>query len=153
VANIKSLDEILSWLFFILSVYWIQQYLLTNRSRWLVIAAVSYFISLLSKESAITFIAIVPLLLYFFYAEKKSSILKITGVMAIPAILFLVIRLMIFRGTTPALPPEADNMLLLAASDITYAKGNSHFSVRKLYQACSYSRIRYCMIILCSSYH
>src|SRR5262249_2744992 len=66
VANIKSLDEILSLIFFVLSLFSLQKFLRAYRKRWLAITMLSYFASLVSKESAITFLAVYPLVVFFF---------------------------------------------------------------------------------------
>ncbi|MBN8701523.1 MAG: tetratricopeptide repeat protein [Bacteroidetes bacterium] len=77
VANIKSRDEILCFLFLILS---IQQYLVyfkTNATKSLGASLVCYFLSLLSKENSITFLAILPIMLYSLLNKGfKESISK-----------------------------------------------------------------------------
>src|ERR1035437_608967 len=66
VANIKSADELLCFLFFLLSINSLLNYL-SSKSRNKLIWSLSYFfISLFSKESAASFLLIIPLLLYFF---------------------------------------------------------------------------------------
>ena len=125
VANIKSLDEILSLLFFLLSLYWIHRYLLTGQRKWIVAASSSFLMALLSKESALTYIAIFPLTIYFFTKAKPATILNITLCMMIPVVIMISIRSIIFNGQTPSLPPIADNMLLLAGTDILTQKATA----------------------------
>ncbi|MFY9309699.1 MAG: tetratricopeptide repeat protein [Bacteroidia bacterium] len=71
VANIKSRDEILSFLFIILTFTGIFKYRQTRLTKHLIWALVSYFLALLSKEYAITLIVLIPMLLY---VKEKSSI-------------------------------------------------------------------------------
>ena len=49
VPNIKSMDEIMSFLFFILSLNWLHHYLQTNNAKWMLFSALGYFAALLSK--------------------------------------------------------------------------------------------------------
>jgi hypothetical protein len=125
VANIKSLDEILSLLFFLLSVYWIHHYLSNGQRKWIVLASFSFLIALLSKESAITYIAIFPLTIYFFTKSKPAKILSISLWMMIPVVITLSIRSIIFNGQIASLPPIADNMLLLAGTDFLTQKATA----------------------------
>jgi len=117
VANIKSMDEIIALLFFLITLLQLHQYILSQNKKWLFSAVVMYFLALLSKESAITFIALAPLTLYFFSKTKSAQIFSITAWMMIPVILFMIIRQSIFSGANSPLPPVADNLLVLASSD------------------------------------
>ncbi|HRI62440.1 MAG TPA: glycosyltransferase family 39 protein, partial [Saprospiraceae bacterium] len=92
VANIKSVDEILMLLFCTLSLYSIWRYLENNNNAWLVLAAVSYGAGLFSKESAITFLAIFPLTIWFFTDRSVGRNLSISAMMLIPAGIFLSVR-------------------------------------------------------------
>ncbi|MEW6468824.1 MAG: tetratricopeptide repeat protein [Bacteroidota bacterium] len=92
VANIKGRDEILCFLFFIITAIFIYRYLTANRALYLVLAAAAFFLSFLSKESAITFLAVIPLMLYFFtdipvgrYALPMVLLVAVSGI-------FLLIR-------------------------------------------------------------
>src|SRR6185295_7084766 len=85
VANIKSLDEILSFFFFVISLFWLQKFFSTNQKRWMLLAVSSYFASLLSKESAITYLAIYPLVIFFFTKNSPAKNLQTTALMLIPA--------------------------------------------------------------------
>ncbi|HRI62227.1 MAG TPA: tetratricopeptide repeat protein, partial [Saprospiraceae bacterium] len=92
VANIKSVDEILMLLFCTLSLYSIWRYLEDNNNAWLVLAAVSYGAGLFSKESAITFLAVFPLTIWFFTDRSVGRNLSISAIMLIPAAVFLSVR-------------------------------------------------------------
>jgi protein O-mannosyl-transferase len=74
VSHIKSRDELLSWLFLLLTLYCSLNFL-TKRNYWqLVFSLIFYFLGLLSKENGISFIAILPLTFYFFTREKLRTI-------------------------------------------------------------------------------
>lgn len=92
VANIKSLDEILAMLFCTLSLYGLWRYLERNSGAWLVLSVVSYGLALFSKESAITFLAIFPLTLWFFSGAPAGRTIRISALMLIPAAVFLLAR-------------------------------------------------------------
>lgn len=122
VANIKSLDEILSFFLFVLSLFLIEKFFATGRKRWMLLAVISYFISLLSKESAITYLAIYPLMIYFFTNKSVAKNFQITALMLIPALMFLIIRYQVV-GVTGA-SSMADNALL-ATQDFLVRKATA----------------------------
>lgn len=74
VANIKGRDDILCFLFFVVAALYIHRYVFSKQTKHLVFAGVSYFLCMLSKESAITFVAIFPLMVYFFIPESKQAL-------------------------------------------------------------------------------
>ena len=92
VSNIKSVDEILALLFCTLSLYSIWRYFEKNNNAWLVLAAVCYGAGLFSKESAITFLAVFPLVIWFFTDKSVGRNLGISALMLIPAAVFLGVR-------------------------------------------------------------
>jgi hypothetical protein len=92
VANIKSVDEILALLLCTLSLYSIWRHFEKNNGAWLVLAVVSYGLALFSKESAITFLAVFPLVIWFFTDKSAGQNLRVSGLMLIPAVLFLLVR-------------------------------------------------------------
>ncbi len=75
VANIKSRDEILSFLFALLALAASIKYVHHGKKYLPAISALAFFLALLAKENAITFLAVIPLALYFFV--KDSSFKKI----------------------------------------------------------------------------
>ncbi len=76
VANIKSLDEILSLLFIMLTFINSLKYLGSNRIKHLSIATSSFFMALLSKEYAVTLLFSIPFLFYLLKQEKPISAIK-----------------------------------------------------------------------------
>lgn len=67
VANIKSLDEILAYLFGILSLTFWLKFLKDINLKFIIITIIFFVIALLSKISAITFLAIFPLITWFHF--------------------------------------------------------------------------------------
>jgi len=92
VANIKSLDEILALFFFTAALYGLWRFFECPRRGWLAGAAACYGLALLSKESAITFLALFPLTIWFFTDRRLSENLKLSAIFLIPAALFLAVR-------------------------------------------------------------
>ncbi len=92
VANIKGRDEIMTFLGALGALFFSLQYVKRERIMDLIWSSLCLFLALLSKENAITFVAIIPLTLYFF---TKSSLQKI-GTTTLPllaaTVVFLVIR-------------------------------------------------------------
>jgi protein O-mannosyl-transferase len=93
VANIKSRDEILSFLFSILTTSFLFQYANKNNTLHLFLAIFTYTIALFSKESAITFLAIFPLVIALF--GENFSLKKLfvpVAAMLLPTALFFICR-------------------------------------------------------------
>jgi len=117
VANIKGRDELLSLFFSLLSLLSAIKYVNRNRWQWLVASFGSAFLGLLSKENAITFVAIIPLSIYFFREVSVSKIVKASIPMALAAVLFLIIRSSVVGGlTTGSAPNDLMNNPFLEAS-------------------------------------
>lgn len=121
VANIKGRDEMLTLLGALLALYYLIKYVQTeipvkativsksdkksktqqpekniskssSKNKYLVFAAISFFLGLMSKENAITFLAIIPIALYFFTdTPKKKIFVAIMPLLAV-SFLFLFIR-------------------------------------------------------------
>ncbi|MFN5224082.1 MAG: tetratricopeptide repeat protein [Bacteroidota bacterium] len=122
VANIKSRDEILAFLFCVLA---LDQYLKwLDKSGWVpaALSGLFMFLAMGSKESAITFLAVLPLTGWFF--RKEVAYQKIfQGVLpAFSAVLvFMVIRSKVLGGVnTLGMPNVADNLLMAAKDQTEY---------------------------------
>lgn len=118
VANIKSRDELLGLLFTLLSMLALHHYLFREKTIMLVLAVSSFFLALLAKESYITYVALVPLLVYYFTDSPNSKNFRLTVTMLAPAFLYLIIRRAVLGTSLPASQSIADN-LLVAAPDIS----------------------------------
>ncbi len=125
-ANIKSLDEILGFLFFIISLYFSHSYLVTSKNNKIAIAAAFYFLALLCKESSITFIGVFPLMFYFFGNNSISSIIKTTAILFVPALVFLVVRSSVIGFSGAGEVSTADN-LLMATDNMLFRKTTAIF--------------------------
>lgn len=76
VANIKGRDEIMSLIFSLLCTIWSVHYIRQGSKKFLYLIgiALSFMLGLLSKENAITFLAIIPACVYFFGEINKKRL-------------------------------------------------------------------------------
>jgi len=104
IANVKSRDELITFLFVVLSLKFFIQYSLKQSYVQLSLALLCFFIALLTRESAITFVAVVPLVMYYFYNRTIKQSLLYTLPLVLMSVLFLAIRYFATRNehdTTP----------------------------------------------------
>ncbi len=92
VANVKGRDEILSLLGALASLYLIWKYLANSNIGWLALAGLAFFMGLLAKENALTFIAIVPLSIYFFSKYPLKKIVLPTATLVGVGLVYLLLR-------------------------------------------------------------
>jgi len=77
IASVKSRDELLAVLFTCMSMMQSYKYIDNNKIKPLILSGVYFLLAMLSKESPIGFVAIVPLTLYFFTnASIKQCIIS-----------------------------------------------------------------------------
>ena len=98
VANIKGRDEIMTLLGSLAALLFsIKAY--QTKKNWLnIIAGLIFFLGLMAKENAITFLAVIPLTYFIFTKAKFSKIAIQTLPFLLGAILFLVIRGQVLGG-------------------------------------------------------
>ena len=119
VANIKSRDEIMTAFFLLISLLAIHKYLVNKKILLLISSLVCFFMALLSKESAIMYVAIVPLMIYFFTETSVKENLKITALMGVTAIAYLSLHIKVMGSIgIPNIHPT-DNPILMATSFFT----------------------------------
>ncbi|MEO0339466.1 MAG: tetratricopeptide repeat protein [Bacteroidota bacterium] len=92
VANIKGRDEILAFLGSLGALYFALQAF--EKKQWLphLWGALCLFAGMLSKENAITFVAIIPLTLYFFTTAKTADLFKVGLPYLAAALVFIGMR-------------------------------------------------------------
>ncbi len=100
VANIKGRDDILNFIFFVLSLTHAIKYYTAGNKKHLFYSLLFFFFALLSKEMAVTFLAVIPLALYLFkdMPVKKMGvgILSFIGVF----LLYMLIRSSVLDAVT-----------------------------------------------------
>ncbi len=92
VANIKGRDDILAFMGEMGALYFTFKYLNDNKFQYLIYSFLSFCIGVLSKESAITFLAIVPLTAHFFTNATLSQKVKVTLPIIAATIFYLILR-------------------------------------------------------------
>lgn len=92
VANIKGRDEILSLLFSLAALWSSFLYIDKHKNRWWILSVVFLFFAMLAKENALTFMAIIPLSIWFFRKVSFSQLVKVCMPMLIAAVVFIFIR-------------------------------------------------------------
>lgn len=120
VANIKSRDELLCYFFAFWSLNLFMNYMKEGKMRQLVLGCFILFLSYISKETVITFLAIIPVLFFMYSNENKQRSIFITGATAVATIVFLVIRTVIlnkYNANQPGATTDfMDNALVGAPS-------------------------------------
>ena len=92
VANIKSRDEIMCFLFVTLTLYLSLLYVDKQKFYLLPLAFISFLLAMFSKESSITTLAVLPVTIYFFREAKAKDYMLTFLMIAIPAAIYLVAR-------------------------------------------------------------
>jgi hypothetical protein len=92
VVNIKGRDEIFALLGSLLALWASLKYVETSKPSYLLWSGVCLLLGLFSKESAITFLAIIPLTLWVFKQVSIKELIKISIPIAIASLVFILIR-------------------------------------------------------------
>ncbi|MFM9052481.1 MAG: tetratricopeptide repeat protein [Bacteroidota bacterium] len=98
VANIKSRDEIMSLLFLFCAMLSALKFANTQKVTSLFKLAGYFFLAVMAKESALTWVAVIPLALYFFSDAPKARYGGVLIATAVPSLIFLLIRAKILTG-------------------------------------------------------
>lgn len=96
VANIKSRDELLSLMFLMISLILLFSFFRDQKKIYLFAGSLlAYTLALFSKESAITFLFIIPLALYFFsdsYDYNLRTAARHAAFFILPALLYVLVK-------------------------------------------------------------
>lgn len=100
VANIKSRDEILCFLFLMLSLYFLTGYCKSEKRKpgAIISSVVCFLLALLSKESAVTFLIVFPLVIYFFTGLRTKKIIQYSALFLIPLSISIGLRFYALKG-------------------------------------------------------
>lgn len=116
VANVKSRDELLTFIFLIASLISLIKFSANRTRKGFIYSMVFFFFALLTRESAITFIATVPLVFYFFFQQKIKQSVLYTLPLVFITVCYLVIRYLVVRNVHSAQVPDILNSPYLFAS-------------------------------------
>ena len=87
VSSLKNRDEILSFLGAVVAWIFLIRYARTQNTKLLIFALLAYLFAYLSKSSAVVFLAVYPLSLYFFTDLRSKNLIWISGVVILVAII------------------------------------------------------------------
>jgi protein O-mannosyl-transferase len=115
VANIKSLDEILAFLFLLLSGWCFVRNTNQNSNLNTITGLVLFLLALLSKENAITFLILVPVFHYFFHKSSLKKTFTLFAILCVPVLTYLFIRYSVLDYLGTETPPDIiDNVIFSA---------------------------------------
>jgi protein O-mannosyl-transferase len=120
VANIKGRDEIMALLASLAATYWLLDYANTKNIKYAAASFIAFLIGLLSKENTITFTAIVPMILIFFYGKYISDSLKSLWPILGATLIFLAMRTGVLGLDTGGTPMELMNNPFLKWDGVKY---------------------------------
>ncbi len=116
VANLKGSADLFGMLHATVAFLFLFYYTNKKKILYLILASFFYFLSLISKEIAVTYIAIFPLAMYFFTDLKLKRIIINTLPFIVVILMYLLIRSVVFKGSNAMAMTlsHLDNILLLA---------------------------------------
>ena len=119
VANIKSRDELMCFFFAFSCLMLFLKYAASGKVWQLIAGAFCLFLSLLSKETSVSFVLVVPLIFFFYKNEDKKRSIYLSVVTVAVAVFFVLLRqyiLKINHAESTGAPGFLDNMLAGAPS-------------------------------------
>ncbi len=120
VANIKSRDEIMSFLFLMWCFIFFIKYLDKNKIIYLLASMLTYFLSFLSKEGVVTMLVIFPMLVWYLSETSFHKNIIISASMLFPAMLYIGIRqIIITKYNVDAPTTVIDNFLASSPNFLT----------------------------------
>jgi Flp pilus assembly protein TadD len=120
VANIKGRDEILCMIGSVSALLFTWKYLVNGKNSFLLLTFLSLFLGLMSKENAISFLAVIPLSIFLFKKDLLKKSIKPTIALFASALLFISIRGLIVKSSLGESPMELMNNPFLKYIDGGY---------------------------------
>lgn len=108
VANIKGRDEIIAFVFELLTLILLLQYLDKKNQRSLLLIPLVFFLALLSKENAITWLAIFPIAVYIFRKDQLKQSFLPMALFFSSSVIWFAIRYQVVGG---GISNVADNLM------------------------------------------
>ena len=122
VANIKSCDELLCFLFAFGSLLSFIKYSAIHKSKYLLLGLFCFCLSLLSKETAVTMLAIFPVIFFFaLKCDRKTGFIISISAIAV-ASLYFVVRYFVLISHHALNPSDIDfieNALIAAPTSVS----------------------------------
>ena len=118
VANVKSADELLGFFFILISLLTLHQFIFKKSKLKLILSLVCFFLALLSKESIVVFVLLIPLTIYFFTPITWKENIKLSIGYFFLVVLFIWIRWQVL-GNHHDQPGLESNYLVQISDTIT----------------------------------
>jgi len=109
VANIKGRDEIMALLGSIIAAYFILRSYQSKagvETKYILYACLAFLVAIFSKENTITFLGVVPLMLFVFTKASFGEAMRRTLPLLAPAMLFIIVRTMVIGFDVGGDPPK-----------------------------------------------
>ncbi len=120
VANIKSRDELLCYFFGFWALNFFMKFMKTGKIALLIAGICSFSLALLSKETVITFLVIIPVLFFLYDNENRRRAVLISTGAVLAAGVFLLLRYAVlnsYGANDPAVTPGFMENALVNAPD------------------------------------
>ena len=119
VANIKSVDDILTMIFSLVGILLLFKYIENKVKKYLIASLVLFTLSFLCKESTITLVAIIPLCLLLFRSYSIKDAFKVTSWYLLPFLVYLSLRIKVLGSISgDKTIAKLDNLLMAAPSEL-----------------------------------
>ena len=92
VANIKGRDEILALLCSLSALYATLKYFDTNSKAWYWMSGLLLLLGLFAKENALTFLAVIPLTVWFFTKAPAGRVVSASLPLVLATLVFIIVR-------------------------------------------------------------
>jgi hypothetical protein len=101
VDSLKNRDELMVFLFGLCSLHFALKYIDVSRVGYLLLSVLFIWLAYLSKETALLFIPLIPLTIYFFKPVKLSKVLMSVLVAFLALVIITLIRRMLLHSAPP----------------------------------------------------
>jgi protein O-mannosyl-transferase len=144
VANVKGCDEIVTLLGSLGALWFTLRAHDTGEAKWGWLGALVFFLACMSKENAVTFLAVVPLALWVFRGADSGTMIARTAPLFLGFLLFFVIRGSILHWKFGGAPLELMNNPYIKWT----GNGWTHFSFAEKYSTIVYTLGQYIKLLL-----
>lgn len=121
IANVKSRDELMAFILLILALISFIKHTRNRSITHFISGIIYFFLALLTKESAVTFIGLVPLVMYFFFNQTIKKFFLFTIPLILSFVAYMLIRLMAIGLKAPTLFDIQNFPFLLASASQAFA--------------------------------
>ncbi len=117
VASVKSRDEIMGLLFSVLALWQTLKYTDTGKTNAMLLSGFYFFCALMSKETPIALVLIVPMTIYFFRDVPFAKIVRLTVPYIAVAAVYMVMRALFIESDGEKVRILVNNNALMAATN------------------------------------